>query len=45
MLYEQNNLVGVSIDKVNAANRVRWGAARTQSAIERLGVGFLNHSE
>ncbi len=24
MLYEQNNLVGVSIDKVNAATRVRW---------------------
>jgi hypothetical protein len=34
MLYEQNNLVGVSIDKVNAANRVRWVTARTQSTIE-----------
>ena len=34
MLYEQNNLVGVSIDKVNAANRA-LGTARTQFTIER----------
>jgi hypothetical protein len=27
MLYEQNNLVDVRIDKVNAAARVRWVAA------------------
>jgi hypothetical protein len=35
MLYEQNNLVDVRIDKVNAAARVRWVAERTQPTIER----------
>jgi hypothetical protein len=35
MLYEQNNLVDVRIDKVSAAARVRWVAARAQFTIER----------